>query len=150
MSLIPSRSTSKKKQAAKATAKASKATAKAAKKVAKAKAVQKAPKTAVAVWTGKRSGKILKGVGIAILGAITLKAIRGKMQGGSSSNVAPAPPTFNSTPTPDPGAPAAAVNGSAPAGGVPGSAPTPDPAAPSTATPPHGDPLLDDSESAEK
>lgn len=147
MSLIPSRSTSKKKQAAKATAKASKATAKAAKKVAKAKAVQKAPKTAVAVWTGKRSGTILKGVGIAILGAITLKAIRGKMQGGSS-DVAPAPPTFNSAPTPDPGAPA--VNGSAPAGGVPGSAPTPDPAAPSTATPPHGDPLLDDSESAEK
>lgn len=148
MSLIPSRSTSKKKQAAKATAKASKATAKAAKKVAKAKAVQKAPKTAVAVWTGKRSGKILKGVGIAILGAITLKAIRGKMQGGSS-DVAPAPPTFNSTPTPDPGAPAA-INGSAPAAGVPGSAPIPDPAAPSTATPPHGDPLLDDSESAEK
>jgi hypothetical protein len=151
MSLIPSRSTSKKKKAAKATAKASKATAKAAKKVAKAKAVQKAPKTAAAVWTGKRSGKILKGAGIAILGAITFKAVRGRMKGGDASSDAPVPPTYTPTPTPDPGAPTATVNGSAPAAGVPGSAPTPDPSAP-LADPekPHGDPLLDETENSEK
>jgi uncharacterized membrane protein YebE (DUF533 family) len=139
MSLIPSRSTSKKAQAAKAASKATKTAGKAGKKVAKAKAVQKAPKTAAAVWTGKRSGKIVKGVGIAILGAITFKALRSKLKGGASSDT-PAPPTYTSTPTPDPGAPSAAVNGSAPAAGVDETTPVPDPGAP------QGDPLADEAE----
>jgi hypothetical protein len=152
MSLIPSRSKSKKAKAAKVASKATKTAGKAGKTVVKTKAVQKAPKTAAAVWTGKRSGKIVKGVGIAILGAITFKALRSKRKGGGSASDAPTPPTYTPTPTPDPGAPTAAVNGSAPAAGIAGSAPTPDPSAPlGDPEKPHGDPLADEAEkSSEK
>ncbi len=115
--------------------------AKAGKKVAKTKAVQKAPKTAAAVWAGKRSGKIVKGVAIAIVALITLQAIRSKT-GGDKQAAADAPPFPDATPAPDPGQPTA---GSA----INGSAPQPDPAAPfappvsTGATPPHGDEAAD-------
>jgi hypothetical protein len=130
MGLIPGRKQSKKQRAAKAAGKAGK-------KVAKAKAVQKAPKTAAAVWTGKRSGKIVKGVGVAIVGFVTFKAIRSKL-GHKEEPAATATPFPDTTPVPDPGQPTA---GSA----INGSAPQPDPAAPyappvaASTTPPHGD-----------
>jgi hypothetical protein len=117
--LIPGRHQSKKQRAVKAAGKAGK-------KVTKAKAVQKAPKTAAAVWTGKRSGKIVKGIGAAALALVTLQVLRSKLGGKSDSKGAPAnaTPFPTTTPTPDPGAPTAA--GAA----VNGSAPQPDPAAP--------------------
>jgi hypothetical protein len=133
--LIPGRKQSKKQKAVKAAGKAGKT-------VVKAKAVQKAPKTAAAVWTGKRSGKIVKGVGAAVLALVTFRVVRSKLggksdsTGGAPANATPFPTT---TPTPDPGAPGA--SGAA----LNGSAPQPDPAAPyapplaASPTPPHGD-----------
>jgi hypothetical protein len=131
MGLIPGRKQSKKQRATRAAGKAGK-------KVAKAKAVQKAPKTAAAVWAGKRSGKVVKGVAIAIVALITLKAIRSKAGGGQKGAAADAPPFPDTTPIPDPGQPSAGSP-------INGSAPQPDPAAPfappvsSGTTPPHGD-----------
>ena len=130
MGLIPRRKPSKKQRAARAAGKASQ-------KVVKAKAVQKAPKTAAAVWTGRRSGKIVKGAIVAVVGVVTLKAVRAKL-GGKKEEPASAAPFPDTTPVPDPGQPAA---------GTPlnGSAPQPDPAAPyappvaASTTPPHGD-----------
>jgi hypothetical protein len=133
MGLIPKRNTSKKHKAARAASKAGK-------KVTKAKAVQKAPKTAAAVWAGKRSGKVVKGVAIAIVGIITLKAVRSKL---AKHDEPATPPSFpDTTPVPDPG--------QSPAGSpINGSAPQPDPAAPfsppvsSGTTPPQGDKAAD-------
>ena len=65
MSVIPKRKSKKQK-----------ALKKAGKTAAKAKAVQKAPKAAATVWTGKRSGKVLKGAVVAVVGIVTLRTIR--------------------------------------------------------------------------
>jgi hypothetical protein len=130
MGLIPRRKPSKKQRAVRAAGNAGK-------KVTKAKAVQKAPKTAAAVWAGKRSGKIVKGVAAVIVGVVTLKAIRSRT-GGKKEAPADATPFPTTTPVPDPGQP---TTGSS----INGSAPQPDPAAPnapsvaSGTTPPHGD-----------
>ena len=130
MGLIPRRKPSKKQRAARAAGKAGKT-------VVKAKAVQKAPKAAAAVWAGRRSGKIIKGVAVAIVGAITFKAIRSRTGGKHDAPADPSPfPT--TTPVPDPGQPAAGSP-------INGSAPQPDPGAPFSppvatgTTPPHGD-----------
>jgi hypothetical protein len=129
MGLIPGRKPSKKQRATRAAGKAGK-------KVTKAKAVQKAPKTAAAVWAGKRSGKVIKGVAVVVIGLVTFKAIRSK----AAQKEAPAAgtPFPDTTPVPDPGQ---SATGSA----INGSAPQPDPAAPfsppvtSGTTPPQGD-----------
>ncbi len=76
MGLIPGRKPSKKQRATRAAGKAGK-------KVTKAKVVQKAPKTAATVWAGKRSGRIVKGAAVVIVGIITLRVIRSKTSGGS-------------------------------------------------------------------
>jgi hypothetical protein len=134
MGLVPRRKPSKKQRAVRTAGNAGK-------KVAKAKAVQKAPKTAAAVWTGKRSGKIVKGVAVAIVGVVTLRAIRSKM-GGQKEAPAPATPFPDTPPVPDPGQPTAGSP-------INGSAPQPDPAAPfappltASSTPPHGDEAAD-------
>lgn len=133
MGLIPRRNQSKKQKAVRAAGNAGK-------KVAKAKAVQKAPKTAAAVWTGKRSGKIIKGAAVAIVGAVTFKALRARFAKKEEPTSAASFP--DTTPVPDPGQPTA---GSA----INGSAPQPDPAAPFTppvpsgTTPPQGDKAAD-------
>lgn len=129
MRLIPTRKASKKQKAMKAAGKASK-------KVAKAKAVQKAPKTAAAVWTGRRSGKLLKGAAMAVVGVVTLKAIRRRMHAGEEPGPA-ASESYRSTPTPSSSQQSGVTNGSAPAQ-------TETPVAPplgASATPPHGDKL---------
>ncbi len=117
--------------------KAVRAAGKAGKKVTQTKAVQKAPETAAAVWTGKRSGKIVKAVALAVVGFVTLKAIRSRM-GKSQEEPASATPFPDANPVPDPGQPAtgSAINGSAPQPD-PGAAHAP-PVATGT-TPPHGD-----------
>lgn len=131
MGLIPGRKPSKKQRATRAAGKAGK-------KVTKAKVVQKAPKTAATVWAGKRSGRIVKGAAVVIVGIITLRVIRSKTSGGSEEGSADATPFPTASPVPDPAQPA---SGSA----LNGSAPQPDPTAPNapsvsaTSTPPHGD-----------
>lgn len=122
MGLIPTRSKSKKQKAVDAAGKAGK---KAGDTVAKA----------------KPSGKVLKGAIVAIVGVVTLQAIRSKMsKKGAPADATPFPDT---TPIPDPGQSTA---GSA----INGSAPQPDPAAPfspplaSGTTPPQGDPVTED------
>jgi hypothetical protein len=127
MKLVPTRRSKKQK--------AIRAAGKVGKKAVKAKAVQKAPKTAVAVWAGRRSGKILRGAVIAVAGVVTLKALRKKRQG-SSGGGSTSPESYRSSPTP------ASSQQS----------PKPDPAAPKPSsaaekegvapTPPHGDPLM--------
>jgi hypothetical protein len=101
---------------------------------------QKAAGAAAAVWAGKRSGKMIKGAAIAIVGLITLKAVRSKMRKHDEpADVASFPDT---TPVPDPGQPAAGSP-------INGSAPQPDPGAPfsppvaSGSTPPQGDKAAD-------
>jgi hypothetical protein len=101
---------------------------------------QKAAGAAAAVWAGKRSGKVVRGVAIAIVGIVTLKALRSRM--GKHEEPAAAEPFPDTTPVPDPGQPAAGSP-------INGSAPQPDPAAPFSppvptgTTPPQGDKAAD-------
>ncbi|UGS38793.1 hypothetical protein [Capillimicrobium parvum] len=159
MNVIPKRKSKKQK-----------ALKKAGKTAAKAKAVQKAPKAAATVWAGKRSGKIVKGAIVAVVGVVTLKAIRSKMKGGDQP-APPQPQSYRATETPassqqtgaTPGHPSpsgptataaakddavasaatASPASSAPKESTPGNAePAPDPG--QSATPPHGDKAADD------
>jgi len=108
---------------------------------------QKAAGVAAGLWAGKRSGRALKGAAVAIVGLLTLKAVRSKL---AAKHDQPADvPTFpDTTPTPDPGQPTAGSP-------INGSAPQPDPAAPfsppvaSGSTPPHGDKASDASDEGE-
>jgi hypothetical protein len=101
---------------------------------------QKAAGAAAAVWAGKRSGKVVRGAAIAIVGLVTLKALRSRM--GKHEEPAAAEPFPDTTPVPDPGQPAAGSP-------INGSAPQPDPAAPFSppvptgTTPPQGDKAAD-------
>jgi len=112
----------------------------------KQKALKKAPKAAAAVWAGKRSGKVVKGVAIAIVGVVTLRALRKRFSGGDEP--AAADDSYRTSPTPASSQQSSPVsNGAAPAQEE--TAPHAQPAEES-ATPPHGDALTAEKPAAEE
>lgn len=111
----------------------------------KQKAIKKAPKAAAAVWAGKRSGKVVKGVAIAIVGVVTLRALRKRFSGGDE----PAAPdeSYRTSPTPSSSQQTGPMtNGAAPAQDDAPVAPPME----ASATPPHGDELTADTPAAEE
>ncbi|MEZ5124180.1 MAG: hypothetical protein R2736_21880 [Solirubrobacterales bacterium] len=90
MSVIPKRKPKSKK---------ARALQKAGKTAGKVTVVTKAPKAAASAWSGKRSGKVIKGALVAVVGLVTLKAVRSKLKGGAEP--APPPPqSYRATTTP--------------------------------------------------
>jgi hypothetical protein len=144
MSLVSTRSKSKKQKAAQVAGTAGRT-------VAKVAVVRKAPRAAGAVWAGRRSGKVLRGAVLAVVGVVTLRAIRKRRAGGSDQSAQPAA-FADSFPRPsDP--PIASVNGTTPGADLTDTAPgSPSPGLADTvpsSTPPHGDELLSDEPAVE-